>query len=139
MAKKPPVTVEVDVESADGESTQKASTTEAGASRQEKGSQPADAATNFKAQGAHARRLAAKTRSTAASWLEGLAPGHSNAVIFGVLGVVVALLIFWVGFFQALFVALMATAGVAFGQWLDGDPRIINAVKHLLASSNDYR
>ena len=36
MAKKPPVTVEVDVESADGESTQKASTTEAGASRQEK-------------------------------------------------------------------------------------------------------
>ena len=85
MAKKPPVTVEVDVESADGESTQKASTTEAGASRQEKGSQPADAATNFKAQGAHARRLAAKTRSTAASWVEGLAPGHSNAVIFGVL------------------------------------------------------
>jgi uncharacterized membrane protein len=68
-----------------------------------------------------------------------LAPGHSNAVIFGVLGVVVALLIFWVGFFQALFVALMATAGVAFGQWLDGDPRIINAVKHLLAPSNDYR
>lgn len=138
MAKKPPVTVEVDVESPDG-TTQEFSTSETGSSRPEEASQPADRAASMRAQGAQARKLAAKTRSTATSWVEGLAPGHSNAVIFGVLGVLVALLIFWVGFFQALFVALMATAGVAFGQWLDGDPRIINAIKHLLAPSNDYR
>lgn len=139
MAKKPPVTVEVNVDPAREEATQRTPDPEVGASRQEETSQSSNPAKSFKASGAQARRLAAKTRSTATSWAEGLAPGHSNAVIFGVLGVLAALLIFWVGFFQALFVALMACAGVAFGQWLDGDPRIINAIKHLLAPSNDYR
>ena len=139
MAKKPPVTVEVNVETPEGSTTQEIPPAEAGTSRQGEASQPSDTAAALRAQGAQARKLAAKTRSTATSWVEGLAPGHSNAVIFGVLGVLVALLIFWVGFFQALFVALMATTGVAFGQWLDGDPRIVNAIKHLLAPSNDYR
>ena len=90
-----------------------------------------------RASGAEARRRAAAAR--AATWVDGAFPGHRNAVLFGVLGFVCALLIFWIGFFQALLVAVFVVCGVAFGQWLDGDPRIVNGVKRLLGPGNDPR
>ncbi len=82
---------------------------------------------------------AAAARDAAATWVDGAFPGHRNAVLFGVLGFVCALLIFWIGFFQALLVAVFVVCGVAFGQWLDGDPRIVNGVKRLLGPGNDPR
>ncbi|MEY8677908.1 DUF2273 domain-containing protein [Granulimonas faecalis] len=92
-----------------------------------------------RASGAEARRRAAAARDAAATWVDGAFPGHRNAVLFGVLGFVCALLIFWIGFFQALLVAVFVVCGVAFGQWLDGDPRIVNGVKRLLGPGNDPR
>ncbi len=35
--------------------------------------------------------------------------------------------------------AVFVVCGVAFGQWLDGDPRIVNGVKRLLGPGNDPR
>lgn len=66
------------------------------------------------------------------SWLGARFPGHENAALGGIAGLIVALLIFFVGFWQTLFVALMVCVGIAVGQLLDGDPKIIRALKKLL-------
>ena len=59
---------------------------------------------------------------------------HPHAFYFGVLGLVLALLIFWIGFFRTLLIVLLVVVGVAIGQWYDGDPKIINAVKKAISS-----
>lgn len=77
----------------------------------------------------------AKTKSGSfapISWLGARFPGHENAALGGIAGLIVALLIFFVGFWQTLFVALMVCVGIAVGQLLDGDPKIIRALKKLL-------
>lgn len=89
--------------------------------------------------GAEARRRALEAKEAASSWVDGAFPGHRNAVFFGLVGLVAALLIFWIGFFRVLFVAVFVVCGVAFGQWLDGDARIVKAVKKLFGPSNDFQ
>lgn len=89
--------------------------------------------------GAEARRRALEARQAASSWVDGAFPGHRNAVFFGLVGLLAALLIFWIGFFRVLFVAVFVVCGVAFGQWLDGDARIVKALKKLFGPSNDFQ
>ena len=72
----------------------------------------------------------------ARAWLHRSFPGHENAVVWGFIGLIVAILIFIVGFWRTLFVALVVAVGVAFGQYLDGDPKIWRALKGIF---NDNR
>lgn len=65
-------------------------------------------------------------------WLTETFPGHENAVLFGFLGFVLAILIFIIGFWRTLFILLLVLVGVAIGQQFDGDPRIINAIRDLV-------
>ncbi|MBQ9315377.1 MAG: DUF2273 domain-containing protein [Atopobiaceae bacterium] len=65
--------------------------------------------------------------------LKRLMAEHFHAVVGGVCGLVVAVLIFVVGFWQTLFVSLLAAVGVALGQYLDGDPKIVNLIRRLLS------
>lgn len=52
-------------------------------------------------------------------------PSHSHAIVYGLIGVVAAVLMLIIGFWPVLLIALLAFIGVALGQWQDGDPRII--------------
>lgn len=65
-------------------------------------------------------------------WLTETFPGHENAVLFGFLGFVLAVLIFIIGFWRTLFIALVVLLGVAVGQQFDGDPKIFNAIRNLV-------
>ncbi|MDD5800228.1 MAG: DUF2273 domain-containing protein [Coriobacteriales bacterium] len=75
--------------------------------------------------------------SSARSWVARTFPGHENAVLFGFLGFLVALLVFIIGFWQTLFIALVVLVGVAIGQKLDGDPKIINAVRRFVRENRN--
>ncbi|MBP3893970.1 MAG: DUF2273 domain-containing protein [Atopobiaceae bacterium] len=66
------------------------------------------------------------------AWISKVAPGHEHAVLGGICGLVFAVLFFVIGFWQTLFVALLVVVGVAFGQYLDGDPRIVNLIRRAL-------
>lgn len=68
----------------------------------------------------------------ASAWVRRTFPGHENAFVFGVIGFLIAIFIFVIGFFQTIFVAILVLVGVAIGQQIDGDPKIINALRHLL-------
>lgn len=70
------------------------------------------------------------------AWLHATFPGHENAFIWGCIGFVVALLLFAIGFWRTLVVVLLVVVGVAFGQVLDGDPKIINTVRGLFSGDN---
>lgn len=88
-------------------------------------------------QGRRTRVAADRARRQATAWFDGVAPGHGNAVLFGIAGLAVALVILFVGFFQALLIAVLVLAGVAFGQWLDGDPVIVNGIARLFRSGDN--
>ncbi len=67
-----------------------------------------------------------------AAFLSKVAPGHENALLGGLLGLVVAVLMFVAGFWRTLFVVVMVTIGVAVGQYLDGTPKIINFIRRVI-------
>lgn len=75
-------------------------------------------------------------RHSLRSWLHDTFPGHENAVLWGFLGFVLALVFFALGFWRTLLVVLLVALGVAFGQALDGDPRIIEALRNLFRGDN---
>lgn len=85
-----------------------------------------------KAQGRAAKDAMVRARARATGWLEGIAPGHGNAIFFGIVGLVAGILIFTVGFWETLVLVILVLVGVTFGQWLDGDPRIWNALMGLI-------
>ena len=66
-----------------------------------------------------------------------IAPGHEHAVLGGLFGLVFAVLFFVIGFWQTLLVALLVFIGIAFGQYLDGDPKIINFIRRALTGGLD--
>lgn len=68
------------------------------------------------------------------SWLDETFPGHVNAVVFAFLGFLVALLLFAIGLWRTLVLVLLVTAGVAFGQYLDGDPKVIRFLSTLFSN-----
>ena len=77
---------------------------------------------------------------TFSAWLTRQFPSHEHAVVGGFCGLVLSILVFTIGFWRAFFVAAMVSLGAAFGDYLDGDPRMERLV-HLLfvgnASEND--
>lgn len=70
------------------------------------------------------------------SWVSRTLPGHEHAFWGGVLGFVIGVLLFWVGPVKTFVVAVLALAGVAVGQAADGDPKIINFLRHFFSSNS---
>ncbi|MDD6566951.1 MAG: DUF2273 domain-containing protein [Parafannyhessea umbonata] len=68
-------------------------------------------------------------REATAAWLSSNFPGHENAVFGGICGLVVAVLVFAIGFLRTLFVLLCVLVGVAIGQYLVGNPTVVMAVR----------
>lgn len=73
----------------------------------------------------------------ASTWLSRTFPGHEHAVLGGVCGLLAAMLVFLVGFWRTLFVSLVVLVGVTLGQVLDGDPKIINFIRRVLAEGRN--
>ena len=65
-------------------------------------------------------------------WLAETFPNSRHAVLGGICGLIAAILLFTIGVVQTLVVVLFVTAGVAAGQFLDGDPKIARALQSLL-------
>ncbi len=106
--------------------------------------QKAEAASAAKAQGAPKAAASADEGAKHAhpveavqSWIHATFPGHENAVLCGFAGFLVALLLFIIGFWATLLLVLCITIGVAIGQELDGDPKIVTFFKNLLGSKDD--
>lgn len=64
-------------------------------------------------------------------------PGHGNAALFALVGLVMGVLLLMFGFWRMLLVSLLVVAGVAFGQYLDGDPKIIKALRDWISGRKD--
>lgn len=50
---------------------------------------------------------------------------HRNAVVYGIAGGVVGLSILVFGFWPVVLIVITAAIGIAYGQYRDGDPRIV--------------
>lgn len=72
--------------------------------------------------------------ASASSWLDNIFPGHGNAVLFAIIGFVGALLLFQIGFWRTLLIVILVVVGIAYGQYLDGNPKIYNAFKKKFGS-----
>lgn len=68
----------------------------------------------------------------ASHWLDETFPNGRNAVLGGVTGLVVALLLFAIGVLKTLVIAILVVVGVACGQYLDGDPKIVRFIQNLM-------
>lgn len=66
------------------------------------------------------------------AWFAKTFPHSRHAVIGGVCGLVVALLLFSIGLFKTAVIAVLVTVGVACGQYADGDPKLVNLVRELM-------
>ena len=66
------------------------------------------------------------------TWFATTFPHSRNAVLGGICGLVVALLLFSIGLLKTLVIALLVTIGVACGQYADGDPKLVNLVRELM-------
>lgn len=66
------------------------------------------------------------------AWFAETFPRSRCAVLGGLAGLVVALLLFWIGVLKTLVIVVLVVVGVAIGQYLDGDPRLIRIVQGLV-------
>lgn len=66
------------------------------------------------------------------AWFAETFPHSRYAVLGGLAGLVVALLLFWIGVLKTLVIVVLVVVGVAIGQYLDGDPRLIRIVQGLV-------
>ena len=66
------------------------------------------------------------------AWFAETFPHGRYAVLGGLAGLVVALLLFWIGVLKTLVIVVLVVVGVAIGQYLDGDPRLIRIVQGLV-------
>lgn len=67
------------------------------------------------------------------AWVRRTFPGHEHAFWGGVLGFVVALLFLFLGLWRALVIVVLVVAGVAAGQALDGDSKIMDLLRRLFS------
>lgn len=70
--------------------------------------------------------------AAASRWLAETFPNSRHAVLGGLCGLLVAILLFTIGLIKTLVVVVLVLAGVAAGQFLDGDPKIARALQSLL-------
>lgn len=68
----------------------------------------------------------------ASHWLDETFPNSRNAVLGGVTGLVVALLLFTIGVLKTLVIAILVAVGIACGQYLDGEPKIVRFIQNLM-------
>ena len=68
----------------------------------------------------------------ASRWLDETFPNSRNAVLGGVTGLVVALLLFSIGVLKTLVIAILVVVGIACGQYLDGEPKIVRFIQNLM-------
>lgn len=68
----------------------------------------------------------------ASRWLDETFPNSRNAVLGGVTGLVVALLLFTIGVLKTLAIAILVVVGIACGQYLDGEPKIVRFIQNLM-------
>jgi uncharacterized membrane protein len=76
-------------------------------------------------------------RSATTHWLSNNFPGHENAVFGGICGLIVAVLVFAIGFWQTLFVVICVLIGVAIGQYLDGNPTVVKAFRRMFGGGGE--
>lgn len=69
--------------------------------------------------------------------LEETFPGHGNAALFAIVGLIAGLMLLAFGFWRMLLICAFITAGVAFGQYLDGDPKIIKLLRDWISGTRD--
>lgn len=96
---------------------------------------PTEAAHEHDAPAAEASALGAMR--SLPGWVKRTFPGHERAVYGALLGLVLALLIFAIGIGRALVIALFVAIGALIGQCLDGDTRIVNALRKLFSDGNN--
>lgn len=68
----------------------------------------------------------------ASHWLDETFPNSRNAVLGGMTGLVVALLLFSIGVLKTLVIAILMVVGIACGQYLDGEPKIVRFIQNLM-------
>lgn len=81
----------------------------------------------------------AGARRSVTTWVHRTFPGHEHAFWGAVVALLVALLTFAIGFARMLFVCLLVIVGIAVGQILDGDPKIIRAIRELFSGDRTQR
>lgn len=96
----------------------------------QQGVEPADKEASQEQPQTPAPQLGAWARFSA--WFAKTFPHSRHAVIGGVCGLVVALLLFSIGLFKTAVIAVLVTVGVACGQYADGDPKLVNLVRELM-------
>lgn len=65
------------------------------------------------------------------SWVRRTFPGHENAFWGGVCGLLAAVVFFAIGFWRTVVIVVLVVVGVALGQVLDGDSKIVDALRRL--------
>lgn len=103
---------------------------EARASRPEPAEEPkAASATNAPAdadeQGSDASREAPTPQDVGRgimAWVRRTFPGHEHAFWGAVIGLLVAVFVFVIGFWRALFIVVLVCIGITIGQFIDGNP-----------------
>ena len=74
--------------------------------------------------------------SRISAWVSGTFPGNERAFWGGVVGLLAALVFFAIGFWRTVVIAVLVLVGIAVGQVLDGDPKIVNALRHIFTRNN---
>lgn len=128
------IKVEVEVDGATGTGQNSSAANPAGASA---GAPTGASRQSYRQSGEAAGRAFRDAKKNATEVFDGMAPGHGNEIFFGLVGFLAAVLFFVVGFWQTLAIVLLVIVGVAFGQWVDGKPTILNAVKRLFTSNDN--
>lgn len=67
----------------------------------------------------------------ASAWVRRTFPGQEKAFWGAVLGLIAAIVFLVVGPWPLFVIAVFVFVGVAAGQVLDGDPKIVNTLRHL--------
>lgn len=66
-------------------------------------------------------------------WVRRTFPGHEHAFWGGVIGFLAAVLFLVLGLWRALVIVVLVIIGVAAGQALDGDSKIMDLIRHLFS------
>lgn len=73
------------------------------------------------------------------AWVHRTFPGHEHAFMGGVVAFFVAILMIVIGPLYSIVIFLVVLVGVAIGQYLDGDPKIVRMVSGLFNGDRDQR
>ena len=69
------------------------------------------------------------------AWVSKTLPGHETAFWGGVFGLVAAVVLLAFGILKTLIVVVLVVAGIAVGQLVDGDPKLIRALQRLFSNN----